>query len=180
MRFDKRPATCYKRSMKDTFTQFVRLGLLMLALGMTLLWVDSTWFAPRRIYCNQEALAAAGKAHHICWRELMKQYPADKIIWLDARDDAEYEKNRLTGINVYRIRKGSTDDPLSLNIEERLNQAAEKGECIVVFCSSAECDKAETAANNMREQFAFEAPVYVLYGGWETIKYESPEMLLVR
>lgn len=169
-----------ERSMKDTFTQFVWLGLVILVLGSTLFWVDSTWFAPRRISCNQEALAAAGKPHHICWRNLMKQYPADKIIWLDARNPAEYEKNRLAGTNVYRILNGTTQDSLMENIEERLEAAADKGECIVVFCSSAECNNAETAANNMREQFVFEAPVYVLYGGWETIKYENPDMLLVQ
>lgn len=110
----------------------------------------------------------------------MKQYPADKIIWLDARNPAEYEKNRLAGTNVYRIHNGTTQDSLMENIEERLEEAADKGECIVVFCSSAECNNAETSANNMREEFGFEAPIYVLYGGWETIKYENPDMLLVQ
>lgn len=110
----------------------------------------------------------------------MKQYPADKIIWLDARKDAEYEKNRLSGTNTYRISDGTNKDELLKSIEERLEKAADNDECIVVFCSSAECNNAEIAANNMREEFGFEAPIYVLYGGWETIKYEKPDMLLVR
>lgn len=169
-----------EKGMKDTFTQFVWLGLVILVLGSTLFWVDSTWFAPRRIQCNQEQLAADGKAHHICWRNLMKKYSPEKIIWLDARKDAEYEKNRLSGTNTYRISDGTKKDKLLKSIEERLEKAADNDECIVVFCSSAECNNAEIAANNMRKEFGFEAPIYVLYGGWETIKYENPDMLLVR
>ena len=77
--------------MKDTFTQFIRLGLVILTLGLVLYWVECTWFAPSRIVCEQDALDAEGK-HHICWHTLMQQYAPEKIIWIDARSEADYEK----------------------------------------------------------------------------------------
>ena len=164
--------------MKDTFTQFIRLGLLILTFGMVLYWVECTWFAPARIVCEQDKLDAEGKGH-ICWHTLMQRYAPDKIIWIDARSEADYEKNRLAGTNAYPIRPGVQRDEFFLNVEERLFNATERGECIVVFCT-ASCTASDEISAYLRDEGGLDAPVYVLQGGWDTIKAENPDMLLVR
>lgn len=164
--------------MKDTFTQFIRLGLLILTFGMVLYWVECTWFAPARVVCVQDKLDAEGKGH-ICWHTLMQRYAPDKIIWIDARSEADYEKNRLAGTNAYPIRPGAQRDEFFLNVEERLFHATERGECIVVFCT-ASCTASDEISAYLRDEGGLDAPVYVLQGGWDTIKAENPDMLLVR
>ena len=167
--------------MKDTFTQFVRLGLIILALGVCLYWVDSTWFAPRRLPpCVQSELDAAGK-NHICW-DTLKGRHGNNIIWIDARSDADYEVNRLAGRDVcmFHIRPR----PFELMQQQadramaRLDEAADRGECIVVFCTN-NCTDSEDVAAYLKE-CGIEAPFYVLEGGWDTIKIKAPEMLEAR
>ena len=164
--------------MKDTFTQFIRLGFVILALGTVLYWVERTWFAPNRVICEQAELDAAGKGH-ICWQTLMQQYNKDDIIWIDARSLADYEKNRLAGTKSYPLRPGPQRDELFHRIEERLFQATDRGECIVVFCT-ASCTASDEIASYLKNEGGLDAPVHILSGGWDTIKSESPTMLLVR
>lgn len=164
--------------MKDSFTQFIRLGLIILILGMLLYWVECAYFAPARIVCDQEQLDAEGK-NHICWHTLMQRYPADKIIWIDARSEADYEKNRLAGTRAYPLRPGPMRDEFFLNIEERLFHATDRGECIVVFCT-ASCSASDEIAAFLRDEGGLDAPIFILNGGWDTIKAENPDMLLVR
>ena len=167
--------------VKDSFTQFVRLGLVILALGMVLYWVEVTWFAEARIVCDQEALDREAK-RHMCWQTLMQQYGKDRILWLDARPLADYEVNHLAGTNTYPFRPD--------NKQEQFDFLANKFDsfpqdrCIVVFCTGActasedmvaflrseECDLDE----NLRER------IFVLDGGWDVIRQKAPEMLLVR
>ena len=164
--------------MKDTFTQFIRVGLVILALGIVLYWVERTWFAPSRIICDQAQLETQNKGH-ICWQTLMQRYDKSRIIWIDARSEADYEKNRLAGTHAYPLRPGSKRDELFMHIEERLFNATERNECIVVFCT-ASCTASDEIATFLKTTAALDAPIYVLSGGWDTIKTESPNMLLVR
>lgn len=163
--------------MKDSFTQFIRLGLIILVLGMLLYWVECAYFAPARIVCNQEQLDAEGK-NHICWRTLMLRYDDDEIIWIDARSEADYEKNRLHGTRAYPLRPGRMKHDLFDKIEQRLNDATQHGECIVVFCTAL-CSASDEIAAFLRDEGGVDAPIFVLKGGWDTIKAEDPDRLLV-
>ena len=167
--------------MKDTFTQFVRLGLIILALGICLMWVDSTWLAPLRLpRCEQSALDAEGKSH-ICW-DTLKGRHGNKIIWIDARDDAAYEVNRLAGQDVcmFHIRPPRQNmEEMADRAMERLDEAADNGECIVVFCTN-KCTNAEDVATYLRNTVGGSPSVYILEGGWDTIKHKAPKMLEAR
>lgn len=155
------------RRMRDTFAQFVRLGVIIPGLAVLLYWVDATWFAPRRMPpCVQAKLPE----HRMCLETLRNQY-GDKIIWVDARSAADYELNHLmmSENRMFPIRKGVN---MHLQIDAaigRMLEAHERGECVVVFCTQ-ECSAAEEIARELRLLEMIDAPIYTLEGGWNALK----------
>ena len=153
--------------MKDTFAQFIRLGLIILGLGAVLYWVDSAWMASRRLPpCVQEKLPE----NRVCLETVLRQY-GDKIIWIDARSAADFELNQLMlkDNRMFPIRKG-VDMQQQIDIAiGRLLEASERGECLVVFCTN-DCSSAEEIAAELRTLGMIEAPVYTLEGGWDALK----------
>lgn len=159
--------------MRNTIIQFIRLGLVILALGLVLFWVEREWFAPSRIVCNQEQLDAEGKAH-ICWHTLMQKYSKDKIVWIDARPENSI-KNGLT--KAYTLRPGREQELQYENVQPYIEQAGEEEDrCVVIFCS-ASCDASDKIYQYLKEGKGEDADIYVLEGGWDTIKAEAPELL---
>ena len=153
--------------MKDTFTQAIRLGIIMLILAFVLGWVDAFVFAPRRLpACVQEKLPAG----RICLETLATRHQ-NKVVWVDARSQADFELNHLMlpDNRMFPIRKGPEMQQQIDAAIGRLLEAAERGECIVVFCTN-ECTASEEIAAELRELGMLEAPVYVLEGGWEVLK----------
>ncbi len=155
------------RRMRDTFAQFVRLGVMIPGLAVLLYWVDATWFAPRRMPpCVQDRLPE----NRMCLETLRNRY-GDKIIWVDARSAADYELNHLmmSENRMFPIRKGAD---MQLQIDAaigRLLEAHERGECVVVFCTQ-ECSSAEEIAQELRLLGMIDAPIYTLEGGWNSLK----------
>ena len=153
--------------MKDTFTQAIRLGIYILILAFVLGWADVVFFAPRRQpACVQDTLPRG----RICPEVLAAQY-GDRVVWVDARSQSDFELNHLMlpDNRMFPIRKGAELQQLIDAAVGRLLEAADRGECIVVFCTG-ECTAAEEIAAELRELGIIEAPIHVLEGGWEVLR----------
>ena len=153
--------------MKDTFTQAIRLGIYILILAFVLGWADVVFFAPRRQpACVQDKLPRG----RICPETLAAQY-GDRVVWVDARSQADFELNHLMlpDNRMFPIRKGPALQQMIDAAVGRLLEAAERQECIVVFCTG-ECTAAEEIATELRELGIIEAPIHVLEGGWEVLR----------
>ena len=72
---------------------------------------------------------------------------------------------------MFPIRSGEFDKLFDEALD-RLQQAAERGEPVVVFCTGA-CTAAEDIARRLKESDLVEAPIYVLEGGWDAIKRDG-------
>ncbi len=153
--------------MKDTFTQLIRLGFVILAVAVVLYWVDSAFFAPRRLPACVQAELSEGR---VCLETVRMEY-GDKVVWVDARSESDFEVNHLmfNDNRMFPIRPGARRQELLDAAVERLMAAGEKGECIVVFCTN-ECTSSEDIARELRSLELTEAPIYVLEGGWEVLK----------
>lgn len=160
--------------MKDTFTQVVRIGLGIVALAIALYWADAFFFAPNRLpLCEQEKLEEG----HICLETALKRYmrrgePGKyDIVWVDARSENDYELHHLVlpGGRVFPVRPGGDMQQLLDAAIERLIEAEERGECIVVFCTRA-CNASTEVAEAIRSTGLVQAPIYVLEGGWDALK----------
>lgn len=153
--------------MKDTWTQALRLGIYMLILAFVLGWADKLIFAPQRQpVCVQEELPAG----RICPETLAAQY-GERVVWIDARSQSDFELNHLmlAENRMFPIRKGAEMQQQIDAAIARMLEAAEKNECIVVFCT-AECTASEEIAAELRELGLIEAPIYTLQGGWDALK----------
>ena len=153
--------------MKDTFAQFIRLGLIILGLAAVLYWVDTAWMAPHRLPpCVQEKLPE----NRVCLETVLRQY-GDKIIWIDARSAADFELNQLilSDNRMFPIRKG-VDMQQQIDIAiGRLLEAADRGECVVVFCTN-DCTSSDEIAKELRSLGMIDAPIFTLEGGWDALK----------
>ncbi len=153
--------------MKDTFTQAIRLGIIMLILAIVLGWADKFIFEPGRIpACVQETLPEG----RICLETISKRYK-NRVVWVDARSQSDFELNHLMlpDNRMFPIRKGPDMQQQIDAAIGRLLEAADKEECIVVFCTN-ECTASGEIAAELRELGLLEAPIYVLEGGWDVLK----------
>ncbi len=153
--------------MKDTFLQTLRLGFAIVALAFLLYWVDAAFFAPGRLpACVQEELPTG----RVCL-DTLRAEGLEKVIWIDARSENDYELNHLmlSDNRAFPIRSGAHFDQQVDAAIDRLVSAAESGEKVVVFCTQ-DCASAEEIAGRLRDLGLIDAPIYVLEGGWETLK----------
>lgn len=153
--------------MKDTLTQFVRLGIMILMLAFALFWADKTWFAPHRLPPCVQAQLPEGR---LCLETLRRDYQ-DRVVWIDARSISDFELNHLmfSDNRMFPVRKGADFEHLLDAALGRMMEAQERGECVVVFCKG-DCGAAEEIAREIRALGLVEAPVYTLEGGWDALK----------
>lgn len=153
--------------MKDTLTQFVRLGIVILMVAFVLFWADKTWFAPRRLPPCVQAQLPKGR---ICMETLLHEYQ-DRVVWIDARGISDFELNHLMFADnrMFPVRKGGELQQQLDAAVGRMMEAQERGECVVVFCTG-DCGAAEDIAAEIRALGLVEAPVYTLEGGWDALK----------
>ncbi len=157
-------------AMRDTFSQLVRLGLTIVVLAALLFWADAAIFAPGRLpACVPEELPAG----RVCL-ETLQAGGLDKVIWIDARSESDYEVNHimLAENRSFPIRPGAAFERQVDAAIDRLVGAGERGEKVVVFCSR-DCASAEDVATRLRELGLIEAPIVVLEGGWDVIREKS-------
>lgn len=153
--------------MKDTYTQFIRLGVIIAILGLLLYWFDAAFLAPRRMPpCVQSELPEG----YICPDTLMSLPTDSTIVWIDARSLSEYEVKHmeLPTNDVFPIRPGAEKDEQIIRASGRLAQLTEK-DYVVVFCS-ASCTSSREIAAELRELSFSPAPIFILQGGWDAIK----------
>ena len=153
--------------MKDTFTQAIRLGIIILLLACVLGWADAVFFAPRRLpVCVQSKLPEG----RICLEALRTRHQ-DRVVWLDARSQSDFELNHLMlpENRMFPIRKGPAMQQQVDAAIGRMLEAAEKNECIVVFCT-ADCTASDEIAAELRDHGLIDSPIYTLEGGWPVLK----------
>ncbi len=153
--------------MKDTFAQFIRLGIIISVLAAVLYWADSVLVAPHRLPpCVQDKLPE----NRVCLETVLNRY-GNKIIWIDARSAADFELNQLmlSENRMFPIRRGVDMQQQIDAAVARLLEAHERGECVVVFCTN-DCSSAEDIAAELRALGMIDAPIYTLEGGWDALK----------
>ncbi len=153
--------------MKDTFSQIIRLGFMIVALACVLYWADATFFAPKRLPACVQAELPEGR---VCF-ETLAAHGLDKIIWIDARSESDYELNHLmlSEARAFPIRKGAQFQQQVDAAINRLISAEERDELVVVFCSQ-DCTSSEEIAKELRALGIVSAPIYTLEGGWAALK----------
>lgn len=161
--------------MKDTFGQFVQLGLCICVLAALLYALDTFYFSQHRLPpCIPDQLPAG----HICPETVLQAQQVDnkpgtyKIVWVDARSEGDFELNHLImqDDRVFPIRPGAAMQQLIDEAIERLIAAEDRGECIVVFCTES-CNSSDQIAEELRKTGLIQAPIYVLEGGWSALKH---------
>ncbi len=159
---------------RNIFLQFCGLGLCILVLGGVFYGLEKLYFAPDRVPpCVQSKLPPG----HICPEELVDkwrdaQHPQHyRVVWVDARSESDFELNHLVrkGDAVFPIRPGLEMPRLMDAAIERLIEAEQKDECIVVFCSDS-CTSSEEVAGELRRTGLISAPIFVLEGGWASVR----------
>ncbi len=156
--------------MRDTFVQLLRLGFAILALAALLFWADAAFFAPGRLpACNPSELPQG----RVCLETLHAQ-GIDKVIWIDARSESDYEVNHIMmrENRAFPIRSGAHFERLLDAAIDRMASAEERGEKVVVFCTR-DCASAEEVASRLRELGIISAPILVLEGGWDALKADG-------
>ncbi len=156
--------------MKDTYLQLLRLGIVIVAVAFLLYWVDAAIFAPGRLpACRQEQLPEG----RVCLDTLQAQ-GIDKVIWIDARSENDYEINHLmlSDNRAFPIRSGAQFEQQVDAAIDRLLSAAERGEKVVVFCTR-DCSSAEDIATRLRGLGMIDAPILVLEGGWDALRQDK-------
>ena len=111
-------------------------------------------FHPRRPAWRVEALAPG---------EILLQTALaenDKVLWLDARPEADFQKDHIPGALLLNEEDWDNLLPQTLN-------AWRKGKVIVVYCSSLQCHASDEVAKRLRAEAKL-PEVYVLKGGWES------------
>lgn len=159
--------------MRDTFGQLVLLGFIIILVALGLWYADAAYFAPGRMPpCRQENLPQ----DHVCFENVMRNW-GDRIVWIDARDQSSFERGHilLAEGRMFPLRKGSDYEELLNQALERLLDANDRGECIVVFCGH-NCSSASEITASLRELGIIEAPIYILEDGWDRVK-KSPKLV---
>ena len=153
--------------MKDTFTQAIRLGIIILLLACVLGWADAVFFAPLRLPACVQSKLPEGR---ICLETLRTRHQ-DRVVWIDARSQSDFELNHLMlpENRMFPIRKGPAMQQQVDAAIGRMLEAAEKDECIVVFCT-ADCTASDEIAAELRDLGLIDAPIYTLEGGWPVLK----------
>jgi rhodanese-related sulfurtransferase len=82
-----------------------------------------------------------------------------KVLWVDARARAAYEKERIPSALLLN------EDDWS-NLLENLIAAWDEGSRIVIYCDVRSCEPSKEVAKRLRKEV--ELPeVYILKGGWQ-------------
>jgi rhodanese-related sulfurtransferase len=120
-------------------------------------------------------LPAAGQALYfrdkIPWRSRIAQSDlvevaaarswGDAAIWIDARPDAEFERDHIPG--AISLNEDHWNEALSQFLERQWSPEKK----IVVYCSAESCNLADDVARRLREEARLPNQIRVLKGGWE-------------
>jgi rhodanese-related sulfurtransferase len=85
----------------------------------------------------------------------------DTAVWIDARPDAEFERDHVPGAISLN------EDRWSESLSQFLNERWSPEKKIVIYCSSQSCNLADDVARRLREEAKLPNEIRVLKGGWE-------------
>jgi rhodanese-related sulfurtransferase len=85
----------------------------------------------------------------------------DAVIWIDARPDAEFERQHVPG--AISLNEDHWNEALSQFLEKQWSPEKK----IVVYCSAESCNLAGDVARRLREEARLPNQIRVLKGGWE-------------
>ncbi len=156
--------------MRDAVSSALKLSLVIILLAVGIAALDLRIIQPLRTPpCNQEKLDEG----HVCLSYVMQKWP-DKIIWIDARSQDDFERHTIGKAPVYPIRP--TDDnyqELIAAAMQDLMSAADRGFCVVVFCDR-DCASSAGVANELKKpEYGIGAPIFILEGGWDELRKEN-------
>lgn len=124
----------------------------------------------RSIPCLEEEL----DKHHVCL-ETVREWPAETVLWVDARKREFWEKGGVTGSVLVNEHEDWGD--MVAEFATAVFGEGEGKQRVVVFCDKAGCDSSKVVADRLREEmsrdFGFE--VYVLHGGVKALEQEEKE-----
>jgi rhodanese-related sulfurtransferase len=85
----------------------------------------------------------------------------DNAIWVDARPEAEFERDHVPGATLLN------EDRWNELLPPFLQQQWSPEKRIVVYCSAESCNLAGDVARRLREEAKLPNEIRVLKGGWE-------------
>ena len=105
------------------------------------------WQKPAPLGENEVSLATA-------------QSWGDKIVWVDARPRAKFEREHIPGAVLLN------EDEWVRLVGPFLDEW-EPGKNIVVYCDGGSCDASHAVARRIKEELQVDSPVWVLHEGWD-------------
>jgi len=142
--------------MKAVFLQSLLLLALSVAGGVaTILWHP---YAPQ----PKSPIGRAGPGE-VLVGEALRWSAEDKVVWIDARPRAEYEKKHAP--DAYLINEAEWDD---LMWESGPELMALTDKQFVVYCGNEDCLASTQIAEKLRARGFI--GVYVLKGGWPALE----------
>lgn len=155
--------------MRDALSIALKLLLAILLLAIGIAALDLRIIQPLRTPpCKPETLEEG----HICLSQVLKTWQ-NKVLWIDARKQDDFERHTITQAPVYPIRPADSNyQELLANAMEALMSAEAKGFCIVIFCSR-DCSSSVAVANELKKpEYEIHAPIFILEGGWDELRKE--------
>lgn len=120
----------------------------------------------RSVVCDPAKLPE----HFVCLAAVRK-WPAEDLLWVDARPRADWEKDGVAG----SVLVNDQEDWLDLEPEFMMNMMVETKPKVVVYCNQSGCGSSKYVAEQLRERHAqslgFE--VFVLEGGVKALLEEK-------
>lgn len=146
---------------------------LLSVLAICLLSVAGAYFTyrvvglpDRSVGCDPDLLPE----HHVCL-ETVREWPADDVLWVDARPRVEWERNGVEG----SVLLNDQEDWLDLEFEFLGRMTESPCSRVVVYCNQSGCGSSKYVADRLRERHAgtlgFE--VFVLEGGSKALAAEA-------
>ena len=84
----------------------------------------------------------------------------DKIVWVDARPRAKFEREHIPGAVLLN------EDEWVRLVGSFLDEW-EPGKNIVVYCDGGSCDASHAVAKRIKDELQVESPIWVLHDGWD-------------
>jgi rhodanese-related sulfurtransferase len=95
---------------------------------------------------------------------VVRQWPAETVLWVDARNEDEYRAGHLPG--ALSLPEARWEQQLPVVLEKWLPELR-----VVVYCGGQACQASQRVARRLREDLGAEE-VYYLEGGYEAWRRE--------
>jgi len=115
----------------------------------------------RRVPCDARELKSPDE---VCLERVTGEW-AGKVLWVDARSRAEWQRDGVVGSVLFNI-----DPAEDMNeMEARAAVAISAAQRVVVYCASESCGTSRQVAERIRK-LELGPQVYVLHGGWQALR----------